>query len=109
VAVSAIDGLGEGARDHRPRLTMADGTSLAARIVVGADGGRSIVASTVAVARRSSIGPRVALTFHVPESEVPRATPGSDDDARMVVIRDGYVGLAPVPGARSNVGIVLGA
>jgi flavin-dependent dehydrogenase len=29
-------------------------------------------------------------------------------DARLVLFRDGYVGLAPVPGGRLNVGIVLG-
>ena len=34
--------------------------------------------------------------------------PGPSRDARLVVIEDGYVGLAPVPGDRLNIGIVLG-
>jgi flavin-dependent dehydrogenase len=48
------------------------------------------------------LGARPALTFHVadPSPDVPR-------DARMVVFDGGYVGLAPVPAARVNVGIVL--
>jgi flavin-dependent dehydrogenase len=74
---------------------------LAARVIVGADGLRSLVARTAGVARRSPIGARAALTFHIPDP-----APGSD--ARMAVIEDGYVGLAPVPGDRLNVGIVLG-
>jgi flavin-dependent dehydrogenase len=43
------------------------------------------------------------MTFHVadPSGSTPR-------DARMVLFDDGYAGLAPVPGARVNVGIVLG-
>lgn len=78
----------------------------AARVVVGADGGRSAVARAAWVDRRSPLGPRVALTFHVAE---PGASGARDDrrDARMVVIDGGYVGLAPVPGGRVNVGIVL--
>jgi flavin-dependent dehydrogenase len=43
------------------------------------------------------------MTFHVadPNGDAPH-------DARMIVMDDGYVGLAPVPGGRVNVGIVLG-
>jgi len=74
-----------------------------ARIVVGADGLGSIVARSLGVARRSALGPRLALSFHVPDPEGSAA-----HAARMVVIEDGYVGLAPVPGDRVNVGIVLG-
>jgi flavin-dependent dehydrogenase len=95
-----------GPRRTSVQLTMADGTVLEAGIVVGADGGRSLLAARTGVARRSSIGPRVALTFHVPATQVPRTGPAGD--ARMVVLRDAYVGLAPVPGDRVNVGIVLG-
>ncbi len=73
-----------------------------ARVVVGADGIRSLVARTAGVARRSRLGTRVGLTFHVadPRPDAPR-------DARMVVLRGAYCGLAPVPGGRVNVGIVL--
>jgi flavin-dependent dehydrogenase len=42
------------------------------------------------------------LTFHVAEP-----APAAARDARMVVFDGGYVGLAPVPGGRVNVGIVL--
>jgi flavin-dependent dehydrogenase len=56
--------------------------------------------------------PRIGLTFHVPEP-ARGAEGGVDDgtgavDGRMVVLRDAYCGLAPVPGGRVNVGIVLG-
>jgi flavin-dependent dehydrogenase len=82
-------------------VTLASGDAIRARVVIGADGIRSIVARTAGVARRTALGPRAALTFHIPD-------PGRGLDARMVVIEDGYVGLAPVPGDRLNVGIVLG-
>ena len=74
-----------------------------ARVVVGADGLRSVVARAAGVSRGSSLGHRVGLSFHLPD-------PLGDDvhDARMVIIDDGYAGLAPVPGGRVNIGIVLG-
>ena len=76
---------------------------LRARIIVGADGIRSVVARAFGVARPARLAPRVGLTFHVAE-------PGADEprDARIITFEDGYVGLAPVPGGRVNVGIVLG-
>jgi flavin-dependent dehydrogenase len=79
------------------------GFDVQAPVVVGADGIRSSVARSFGVARPARIGHRVGLTFHVadPEPETPR-------DARMIVFDGGYVGLAPVPGGRVNVGIVLG-
>jgi flavin-dependent dehydrogenase len=82
----------------------ADGeTAVEARVIVGADGIRSTVARAFGVGRSPLLGDRVGLTFHV-------ADPGlaAPRDARMILFRDGYVGLAPVPGARVNVGIVLG-
>jgi flavin-dependent dehydrogenase len=87
-------------------LTKADGSTITARVVVGADGAQSLLAATTGVGRRPSLGARTALTFHVPVGELPRTDPPGD--ARMVVLRDAYVGLAPVPGGRVNVGIVLG-
>ncbi len=74
-----------------------------AHVVVGADGLRSAVGRAAGVDRRSPLGPRVGLSFHLPD---PLGT--AAHDARMVVIDDGYVGLAPVPGGRVNVGIVVG-
>jgi flavin-dependent dehydrogenase len=95
-AVMAFDGR---------RLTIRDGGGEAqaeARVVVGADGIRSTVARSLGVVRPARLGPRTGLTFHVedPGAATPR-------DARMILFRDGYVGLAPVPG-RVNVGIVIG-
>jgi menaquinone-9 beta-reductase len=78
---------------------------VSARIVVGADGTHSVVARGAAVARPLRLPPRVGLTWHVVD---PRPQPGTPIDARLVVVRDAYVGLAPVPGARLNIGIVLG-
>jgi len=97
--------------NHRPvRIATADGGGIDARIVVGADGGRSVLASTMGVDRRSTLGPRAALTFHIPEGALagPEPMPERMREARMMVLRDAYVGLAPVPGERVNVGIVLG-
>jgi flavin-dependent dehydrogenase len=74
-----------------------------ARLVIGADGGNSIVARVAGVARPARLSPRVGLTYHLADR------PGDPvADARMRVFRDGYVGIAPVPGGRVNVGIVLG-
>jgi flavin-dependent dehydrogenase len=84
------------------QATLAGDGSVAARVVVGADGLRSVVARSGGVVRRPALGNRSALTFHVadPEPDTPR-------DARMIVFDGGYVGLAPVAGGRVNVGIVL--
>jgi menaquinone-9 beta-reductase len=80
---------------------------IGARIVVGADGAHSLVARAAGVARPARLPPRVGLTWHVADPR-PAPTGGSPRDARLIVIRDGYVGLAPVPGERVNIGIVLG-
>jgi menaquinone-9 beta-reductase len=76
---------------------------LRASVVVGADGLRSIVARAAGVDRRTRLGPRVGLTYHLGDPD-----PGATRDARMCLLRDGYVGIAPVAGGRVNVGIVLG-
>jgi menaquinone-9 beta-reductase len=80
----------------------ADGEArtLDAQVVVGADGLRSIVAKAAGVARPAPFRRRAAISFHIPAD--------TSGDARMVVLDDGYVGLAPVPSGRVNVGIVLG-
>ena len=80
-----------------------------ARVVVGADGTGSVVARAAGVHRAPRLPPRVGLSWHVgdPRPRDPGA-PGPSRDARLVVIEDGYVGLAPVPGDRLNIGIVLG-
>ncbi len=77
---------------------------LQARIVVGADGPRSIVATATGVTRPVRLAPRIGISYHVAD---PRPSDGAVD-ARLRVFGGGYVGLAPVPGKRVNVGIVLG-
>lgn len=84
------------------RVVDGDGHAIEASVVVGADGLRSVVARSLGVAAPPPLGGRAALTFHVAD---PR--PDQTRDARMVVFEGGYVGLAPVPGGRVNVGIVL--
>ena len=88
------------------RLDLAgdDDAAIEARVVVGADGTHSVVARAADVHRPVRLGERVGLSFHLADGrgDVPL-------DARLVVLRDGYVGIAPVPGDRVNVGIVLGA
>ncbi len=78
-------------------------STLQADVVVGADGLRSVVARAAAVTRPARLASRLGLTYHLadPGGATPR-------DARMRLVRDGYIGIAPVPGDRVNVGIVLG-
>ena len=78
-------------------------TTIRASVVVGADGLHSVVARGAGVARPARLDPRVGLTYHLPDPD-----PDTCRDARMRVLRDGYVGIAPVAGGRVNVGIVLG-
>lgn len=92
---------------HGPAtLELADG-GVTATVVVGADGAHSIVARARGLDRPVRLPRRLGLTWHVAD---PRPTTRAQTpvDARMVVIDDGYVGLAPVPGERLNIGIVLG-
>jgi menaquinone-9 beta-reductase len=76
---------------------------LHARVVIGADGVRSMIARAADVVRPARLGRRVGLTFHVVDPR-PREL---FRDARMVLLENAYCGLAPVPGGRLNVGIVL--
>jgi len=85
------------------RVGLADGGLVEAQVVVGAEGIRSIVARQAGVDRAAFLAPRTGLTFHVADP-----SPDEGRDARMIVFDGGYVGLAPVPGGRVNVGIVLG-
>jgi menaquinone-9 beta-reductase len=93
-------------RRHVPELHVRGATGperYTAGLVVGADGGSSLVARAAGVARPARLAPRIGLTHHLEDRD---GDPSAD--ARMRVFRDGYVGIAPVPGGRVNVGIVLG-
>ncbi len=79
-------------------------TRLTARIVVGADGANSSVARAAGVHRATRLGRRVGLSHHLPDPRIDELAL----DGRLRVLRDGYVGIAPVPGRRVNIGIVLG-
>ena len=97
-AVAAVDLAARGLR-----VRHADGDyELTARAIVGADGPRSVVARAADVARATRLPGRLGLAYHVADDR-PAAS-----DARIHVIRDGYIGIAPVPGGRVNIGIVLG-
>jgi flavin-dependent dehydrogenase len=102
---SRVEGVSlDGARPEVTVRTASNGLELhRARLVIGADGGTSVVARAARVARPARLAPRVGLTFHF--ADRPGDPPA---DARMRVFRGGYVGIAPVPGGRVNVGIVLG-
>lgn len=76
---------------------------VAASIVVGADGPHSVVARAAGVTRAARLDPRVGLTYHLTDRD-----PTGSRDARMRVLRDGYIGIAPVAGGRVNIGLVLG-
>ena len=86
-----------------PTLIETDDEALETTVVVGADGPRSIVAGAAGVLRTPALADRVGLTWHVEDE------PGDPPkDARMVVLDGGaYCGIAPVPGGRVNIGIVL--
>jgi flavin-dependent dehydrogenase len=95
-----------GVDPERGRLDLRgpDGlATLEAGVVVGADGLRSVVGRAAGVERPARLAPRLGLTYHL-------ADPGglATRDARMRIVRDGYIGIAPVPGDRVNIGIVLG-
>ena len=106
-----LDGDGR-SRPRRGRLAvaarMARTVIARRRSIVGADGLHSVVARDAGVARPARLDPRVGLTYHLPDPE-----PATSRDARMRVLRDGYVGIAPVAGRtgqhRDRAGSVVAA
>lgn len=75
---------------------------LAARVVIGADGLRSVVARRAGLARTSRFFPRrVALVAHY------EGVDGIGAHGEMHVERQGYIGLADVGGGRTNVALVV--
>ena len=78
---------------------------LVARVVVGADGGSSVVSRAAGAHRTRGWFRRIGVTFHRPDTSA--ATEGAPMDGSFFFGRGWYVGIAPVPGARVNVGMVL--
>jgi flavin-dependent dehydrogenase len=74
-----------------------------ARLIVGADGLRSIVARRLGLARVGRWPRRIALVAHY------RGIDGMDDCGEMHVERDGYAGLADVGEGTTNVAVVVPA
>ncbi len=74
-----------------------------ARWLIGADGARSRVARQLGVERAVRAPRRIGLVAHY------EGVPGLDDHGEMHVGRSHYVGLAPLPGGRLNVGMALPA
>jgi len=74
--------------------------TLAASIVVGADGLRSIVARRLALAATKLAQRRVAFVTHFAGIDM-------GDSGEMHVERDGYLGLADVGGGMTNVAVVV--
>ncbi|MGI8618197.1 MAG: NAD(P)/FAD-dependent oxidoreductase [Gemmatimonadaceae bacterium] len=96
------------ARDGDGRVTgavVSDGegrrVTLGSRLVIGADGLRSIVSRRLGLARRSRWPSRIALVAHY------SGVAGMDGVGEMHVDRWGYLGLAPVGGGLINVAIVV--
>jgi flavin-dependent dehydrogenase len=79
---------------------VATGETLRARVVVGADGLRSVVARRTSGVRTSPPH-RVAFTAHVAD------VAGVTDVGEMHVGRTGYVGLGPIGGGITTVALVL--
>jgi len=93
---------------RRPRLTVSGAAGAQhwrAALVVGADGPSSLVARAAGVARPARRFRRAALTLHRAD---PSAAPtGTPMEAEMVLGAGWYCGIAPVPGGRVNLGLVL--
>lgn len=80
-----------------------DGRELKSRIVIGADGLRSVVASRVGLARRWRTPRRIAIVTHYD------GVAGMAPYGEMHVSADGYLGLAPVGSGLTNVALVVPA
>jgi geranylgeranyl reductase family protein len=81
-----------------------DRERIAARVVVGADGARSVVARRLGESRRALWPRRLGLVAHFQGTEL---TQGLCEWGEMHVGRGIYCGLAPLPDGLVNVGMVL--
>ncbi len=91
-----------GGRTNGVRVRDEHGTrDITARIVVGADGIRSVVARRLGLFRRARWPRRMAFVTHY------RGVSGIRDCGEMHVAADGYCGLADVGGGLTNVALVV--
>ncbi|HKS05618.1 MAG TPA: FAD-dependent oxidoreductase [Gemmatimonadaceae bacterium] len=91
-------------RDARGRVSgveLFNGAQLRSRLVVGADGLRSVVARRLGVGVHARWPRRVAFVTHY------AGVAGMGPHGEMHVERDGYVGLAPVDSGLVNVAAVV--
>src|SRR5688500_17203251 len=86
-------------------VSLREAAPLSARLVIGADGARSVVARDAGVQRRVLWPRRVGLVTHVTRTP---ALESLAEWGEMHIGRGAYCGLAPLPGGRVNVGLVLG-
>jgi flavin-dependent dehydrogenase len=91
-----------------PTTTTGNSAEWRARLVVGADGPRSIVARTAGVTRSPRVLRKAGITFHE-KVDASQDGGGNPDDGSFLLGDDWYVGVAPVPNGRVNVGIVVPA
>ncbi|HEX2326785.1 MAG TPA: NAD(P)/FAD-dependent oxidoreductase [Chloroflexota bacterium] len=99
-----VSGPGGSTVDARPVGAPAGARRrLAASLVVGADGTRSVVARSLGLERPLPWPNRVGLVAHV------RGVDGLQEYGEMYVGRGAYCGLAPLPAGLTNVGLVLDA
>lgn len=77
----------------------------ATRLVVGADGPGSMVARAFRVDRPVRRLRHAGLTVHRKDPDA--AEPGTPMTARMIIGAGWYCGVAPVPGGRVNIGLVM--
>ena len=95
------------ARDARGRVVgvcvveRGEARTIAASLVVGADGLRAVVARRLGVARHARWPRRIALVTHF------RGITGLGEHGEMHVERGGYLGIAPVGGGEANVAVVV--
>ena len=80
-----------------------EGGTFRARLVIGADGLRSIVARRLGVARRLPWPRRIAFVTHY------RGVRDIGERGEMHVEREGYLGIANVGGGETNVALVVPA
>jgi menaquinone-9 beta-reductase len=78
-------------------------TTLPARLVIGADGLRSVVARRLGLTRMSRFPRRIALVTHY------AGIAGMGELGEMHVERDGYLGVADVGNGLANVAVVIPA